>query len=357
MKPTRHASITSVMPGSNSQRRGVEPRLLAEFASDAALDVDAPVADVARVRRAGGEIDRAGIGRMGPHLAEHEGAVGDGQAGHAEAVAHAGRRQADVAPVEEGAEAGLEIGAAEHAPAVGLDLDGTAMHQQHAAVEHPAACGAGPRPNARRSRRRGRRRSPRGGARRGTRRRRPPTISCGPADAPTVTGRCVPSATITAPPPIEADTSAPPSTSSPSTMRLGRPMATPWRICDRVIAVGRRVEPHHGAREGGGGRAGRGILGDAEARREHAGVEARRGRARIDIGRAGPSGQWLASGPGAVDGLGRGERHEREGHAGREHAAGRCRSKPISAASSASARRQVRVGQRRAAASRAGAAG
>ena len=93
---------------------------------------------------------------------------------------------------------------------------------------------------------------------------------------------------------------------------------------ERVLAVPERLELHEHARKGRGRRPGRRVLRDAEARREHAGAEARAGARRlpgIDVGRRRPAvAERLPEG---VSGRSRasndveaGHRHEIEGHPG-----------------------------------------
>ena len=118
---------------------------LQEFARRARREIDAAGEDILRVGRAGGKIDRAGVGRVRGHFAEQEGAVAADERRHREAVADLAAGKAEIPPGEEGGVIGLEIGAAQDLGAVGARLEGVAAEQQHAAVVE-ARLGGLPRP-------------------------------------------------------------------------------------------------------------------------------------------------------------------------------------------------------------------
>ena len=107
-----------------------------EFAQRAGGEVDLAVEDVVRVGRAGGKIGRAGVGGVGRHLAEQEGAVGADQRRHRKGVGDRRVGKTEVAPGEEGGEIGLEIFAAERRSSR-AGADRVASQQQHAAIVEP----------------------------------------------------------------------------------------------------------------------------------------------------------------------------------------------------------------------------
>ncbi len=113
---------------------GLDAGFLQEFAQRASLEIDAAGEDVLGIGRAGGKVDRAGVGGVRGHFAEQEGAVGADERGHREAVADLRVGKAEIAPGEKGGVVGLEIVAAQDRRAVGARLEGVAGEQQHAAV-------------------------------------------------------------------------------------------------------------------------------------------------------------------------------------------------------------------------------
>ncbi len=70
------AAVAHDHPAGIRPRRGDEAGLLPQLAQRARREVDLSArADIGRVRRAAGEVDPPGGGRVRPHLAEQEGAV------------------------------------------------------------------------------------------------------------------------------------------------------------------------------------------------------------------------------------------------------------------------------------------
>ncbi len=130
--------------------------------------------------------------------------------------------------------------------------------------------------------------------------------------------------TITAEPPIDADRKSALRTSKPRTIRLARPISNSLLDHKDVLAVGGPIEGERDACEGRRRASRRGILGDAPAAAEHAGVERRVGiddLARIEVGRrAAVLAPRHAARPGAGDRCERTHRHEQKRRAGAEQA-------------------------------------
>ena len=187
--------------------------LLADLAHDVAGEINPRAGDIAQVRQAGREIDHARIRGMRAHDPEQERAVAAAQRAHAKAILDAAVREAPMAPGQQAGEIGFEIGAVEHRPS-----DGMVVQHQHPAV---------PKRRVRLPQRV--EMSVDLGAPLGRKRPRPRRQGelepLDRHDGDLGHASIVPFVTMTASPPMEADTSFPPAIAISSRIRLGRPIS------------------------------------------------------------------------------------------------------------------------------------
>ena len=221
MQAMRPLSNTMVQPGSTLTSWAADAGFFLEFAQHAPRQIDAIANDVVHVRRAAGKIDAARIRRMAAHLAQHPMALARDERGGGEAIANLWVGKPPVAHGDEIAEVGREVARLQNARALALH-DLPAIHDEHAAVEHAGTLRA--------------QRQPMRIDLLGAIAREIPLalveraldlVDEGEGNRRLAHISMKPSLTITAAPPMDADTSLPPSTLRPSVMRLGRPIAKP----------------------------------------------------------------------------------------------------------------------------------